>query len=118
AEDGIRCFHVTGVQTCALPISGNVIRPEHLKLSAVLASTRLHQDEPDGGRSPREVIREELHRLFELPGESLFKDQEELLTREAFAWSGFNQVRSAALLGITRNAMRTLLVNHGLIKAR
>src|SRR5690606_41026247 len=21
AEDGIRCFHVTGVQTCALPIS-------------------------------------------------------------------------------------------------
>src|SRR5690606_7857107 len=63
-------------------------------------------------------IREELHRLFELPGESLFKDQEELLTREAFAWSGFNQVRSAALLGITRNAMRTLLVNHGLIKAR
>src|SRR5690606_39993913 len=22
AEDGIRCFHVTGVQTCALPISG------------------------------------------------------------------------------------------------
>src|SRR5690606_40949780 len=23
AEDGIRDFHVTGVQTCALPISGN-----------------------------------------------------------------------------------------------
>src|SRR5690606_39618547 len=23
AEDGIRGFHVTGVQTCALPISGN-----------------------------------------------------------------------------------------------
>src|SRR5690606_39535937 len=25
AEDGIRDFHVTGVQTCALPISGNAI---------------------------------------------------------------------------------------------
>src|SRR5690606_40092365 len=26
AEDGIRDFHVTGVQTCALPISGNVLK--------------------------------------------------------------------------------------------
>src|SRR5690606_40054038 len=26
AEDGIRVFHVTGVQTCALPISGDVSR--------------------------------------------------------------------------------------------
>src|SRR5690606_18419934 len=28
-EDGIRDFHVTGVQTCALPISTNVIRFDH-----------------------------------------------------------------------------------------
>src|SRR5690606_40916910 len=27
AEDGIRDFHVTGVQTCALPISGQAFRP-------------------------------------------------------------------------------------------
>src|SRR5436309_9596966 len=27
AEDGIRDFHVTGVQTCALPISSNRMRP-------------------------------------------------------------------------------------------
>src|SRR5690606_41587234 len=26
AEDGIRCFHVTGVQTCALPISAMATR--------------------------------------------------------------------------------------------
>src|SRR5690606_40093830 len=25
AEDGIRDFHVTGVQTCALPISGEIV---------------------------------------------------------------------------------------------
>src|SRR5690606_38328882 len=33
AEDGIRGFHVTGVQTCALPISGAVIsaEPQDLK---------------------------------------------------------------------------------------
>src|SRR5690606_39687795 len=33
AEDGIRDFHVTGVQTCALPISG-LRRPEYLGLLA------------------------------------------------------------------------------------
>src|SRR5690606_40439011 len=26
AEDGIRCFHVTGVQTCALPIFAGKLR--------------------------------------------------------------------------------------------
>src|SRR5690606_40996808 len=30
AEDGIRDFHVTGVQTCALPISSMIIRAESL----------------------------------------------------------------------------------------
>ncbi|MFT4198494.1 MAG: sigma-54 dependent transcriptional regulator [Pseudoxanthomonas sp.] len=64
---------------------------------------------------PQDAIREQLHRLFELPGESLFKDIEALLVREAYAWSGYNQVRSAAMLGITRNTMRTLLANHGLL---
>src|SRR5215475_6748765 len=29
AEDGIRDFHVTGVQTCALPISGRGLSPQH-----------------------------------------------------------------------------------------
>src|SRR5579884_4440906 len=33
AEDGIRDFHVTGVQTCALPISGGHGEPDpHLRL--------------------------------------------------------------------------------------
>src|SRR5690606_40578144 len=31
AEDGIRDFHVTGVQTCALPISANCIAPGFIK---------------------------------------------------------------------------------------
>src|SRR5439155_14656958 len=29
AEDGIRDGHVTGVQTCALPISGEFLLPKH-----------------------------------------------------------------------------------------
>src|SRR5690606_41210304 len=32
AEDGIRAFHVTGVQTCALPISHKVIDKELKRL--------------------------------------------------------------------------------------
>src|SRR5690606_40265044 len=31
AEDGIRCFHVTGVQTCALPIYKNLNHPRYPK---------------------------------------------------------------------------------------
>src|SRR5690606_41678928 len=34
AEDGIRCFHVTGVQTCALPIS-------MVKTDAIFSSYKL-----------------------------------------------------------------------------
>src|SRR5690606_39558737 len=36
AEDGIRDFHVTGVQTCALPISS----PEQLKAEGLVAAVR------------------------------------------------------------------------------
>src|SRR5690606_40871324 len=35
AEDGIRDFHVTGVQTCALPISGSPRRPAPLAAGPV-----------------------------------------------------------------------------------
>lgn len=63
-------------------------------------------------------MREQLLRLFEVPGDTLLHDIEDLIVREAFAFCGFNQLRTADLLGITRNAMRTLLVNHGMLKGR
>jgi len=40
---------------------------------------------------------------------------EAALVHAAFARSGDNQVRSARLLGVTRNTMRTLLKRHGLL---
>src|SRR5690606_9867789 len=43
AEDGIRDFHVTGVQTCALPISRLCIRP------ALLVTGDVHGLRGDGG---------------------------------------------------------------------
>src|SRR5690606_39945701 len=43
AEDGIRVFHVTGVQTCALPIYSSRLRPWNPATMAMLplASSRL-----------------------------------------------------------------------------
>ncbi|MGY4535537.1 DNA-binding NtrC family response regulator [Pseudomonas sp. TE3786] len=105
------------VHLALLVATGKVIRPEDLKFAGggLTAKSALGTSSVIP-RLPQEVIGEQLKRLFEVPGESLFKDLEQLLVREAYAWSSYNQVRSAALLGITRNAMRTLLVNHGLIK--
>lgn len=105
------------VHLALLVATGKVIRPEDLKFSGGLAAARLATP-ASVSRVPQEVIREQFQRLFEVPGESLYKDMEELLVREAYAYCSYNQVRSAALLGITRNAMRTLLINHGLIKTR
>lgn len=101
----------------ALLVAGDkVIRPEHLKFSAGLSAT---QSNVEGvPRLPQEAIRDQLRRLFDIPGDSLLFDLEDLIVREAFAQCSFNQLRTAELLGITRNAMRTLLVNHGMLKGR
>jgi sigma-54-specific transcriptional regulator len=45
----------------------------------------------------------------------LFQTFEALLVRRAFGRCQDNQVRSARLLGITRNTLRTLLKRHGLL---
>ncbi|MFL1505138.1 hypothetical protein ACI77J_29025 [Pseudomonas sp. O64] len=63
-------------------------------------------------------MREQLLRLFKVLGNTLLYDIEDLIVREAFAVCGFNPLRTADLLGITRNAMRTLLLNHGMLKGR
>ena len=102
----------------ALLVAGDKpIMPSHLKFSAGLSA--MHASANSGApRIPQEVVREQLLRLFEVPGDTLLHDIEDLIVREAFAFCGFNQLRTADLLGITRNAMRTLLVNHGMLKGR
>jgi len=105
------------VHLALLVAGGKVIRPEHLKFSAGLSALRGGSSER-APRLPQEAIREQLLRLFDVPGDSLMFDLEELIVRESFAHCGFNQLRTAELLGITRNAMRTLLVNHGMLKGR
>src|SRR5436309_4938530 len=52
AEDGIRDFHVTGVQTCALPISGSLAHELNQPLGIILSNAQAAQhmlagDAPD-----------------------------------------------------------------------
>lgn len=48
-------------------------------------------------------------------GEALFHQVESALVHAAFAACGQNQVRTAKVLGITRNMLRTQLKRHGLL---
>src|SRR5690606_16483158 len=56
AEDGVRVFHVTGVQTCALPISGSAVVPLPVCKDTVgtpSASTSVRWDGCPVRRGPR-----------------------------------------------------------------
>lgn len=65
---------------------------------------------------PMTAIAKQLRRLFTEQGDSDHFDKlESLIVHEAFAHVRSNQVHGAALLGISRNVMRTLLKRHGLL---
>jgi len=65
---------------------------------------------------PLAVIALQLRRLFTEYGDgSHFEALESLIVHQAFAYVRSNQVHGAALLGISRNVMRTLLKRHGLL---
>jgi DNA-binding NtrC family response regulator len=95
------------------------LRTEHLKLGGVPAipqpagpPERLESDEP-----PTTLSRL-LVEMFQAPGERLLNDLENKVVAEAFEFAGRNQVRTAALLGVSRNILRTLLRKHGLLVIR
>jgi DNA-binding protein Fis len=63
-----------------------------------------------------DIIAQQLRRLFaEYANEPHFDQLENLIVNEAYAHVKSNQVHGAALLGISRNVMRTLLKRHGLL---
>jgi DNA-binding NtrC family response regulator len=106
---------------------GEQIEPEHLKVSGGGGATWLGVSEWTVADSappvavtadtlPLDAIAAQLRRSFARPGESLFHDLERLIVTEAYRHCGNNQVQSAALLGISRNVLRTLLKRHGLLR--
>ncbi|MGB3611647.1 MAG: sigma-54 dependent transcriptional regulator [Cellvibrio sp.] len=114
----------------ALLVSGEeTIEPEHVKVTGGW-ETLLNRK---GGRGraqsdvlsphvsehehPLDVIAKQLRKLFNTRSEDSYFDQlESLIVHEAFSHSQYNQVHAAALLGISRNVMRTLLKRHGLLR--
>lgn len=68
------------------------------------------------GDDPMAAIAKQLRRLFSEQGNgNHFDNLESLIVHEAFAHVRSNQVHASALLGISRNVMRTLLKRHGLL---
>jgi DNA-binding NtrC family response regulator len=69
------------------------------------------------GRDARTVNRlgQALRECFDAPGTSLLRDVERRLVEDAFVYCDSNQVRTAELLGVSRNVVRTLLKRYGLI---
>jgi sigma-54-specific transcriptional regulator len=53
--------------------------------------------------------------LFKAGGPSIFLKIEEVTIRDAFAFCGYNQVRTAQLLGISRNVLRHRLKQYRMI---
>jgi DNA-binding NtrC family response regulator len=67
-------------------------------------------------QSPVDIIKTQLRQLFrENSTDGHFEKLEEIIVTEAFQHAKHNQVHTAALLGISRNVMRTLLKRHGFI---
>jgi len=102
----------TGSTRTASPIAQDVqTKPQSpVPLQAVQSLPNPGQDDP------LSVIAQQLRRLFSEYGDGPhFERLESLIVHQAFAYVRSNQVHGAALLGISRNVMRTLLKRHGLL---
>ncbi|MBM3117003.1 sigma-54 interaction domain-containing protein [Jeongeupia naejangsanensis] len=103
------------VHFALLVASGGEIRAEHLKLAG--APTRTVA--PSGVEvhaTPLVAMGQQLRALFAAGQPGLYNELERLILNEAYRHSGYNQVRAAALLGISRNVLRTLLKRHGMLR--
>jgi DNA-binding NtrC family response regulator len=91
------------------------IQPEHLKVREWTLADAPAAATVQPSADPLEVMAAQLRRAFLNPGDTLFDDLERLIVTETYQHCGNNQVQSAALLGISRNVLRTLLKRHGLL---
>jgi DNA-binding NtrC family response regulator len=89
------------------------IRPEHLRIQGAreLISTP-YQPSTTGGSQSLDHLAESFRKCFGAPGNSLFNDIERRLVQDAYLHCDSNQMRTAELLGVTRNVVRTLLKRH------
>jgi DNA-binding NtrC family response regulator len=91
------------------------LHSEHLRLGGIRAVTQtpVPAECIESDAIP-EALSRLLVRIFREPGGRRLNDLEKQVIAEAFKFTGENQVRTAALLGISRNVVRALLRKHGL----
>jgi DNA-binding NtrC family response regulator len=98
---------------------GQELHSEHLRLGGIRAITRAPVlAECIESEAIPEALSKLLVRIFREPGGRRLNDLEKQVVAEAFKFTGENQVRTAALLGISRNVVRALLRKHGLFVSR
>jgi DNA-binding NtrC family response regulator len=107
------------IQFALLAAPEREVRAEHLKLGGIPAPPppAPSQGSPGPGAPPAS-LGALVAQLFLSPGKQLLSDLESQIVAEAFRFTRGNQVRTAALLGISRNALRTLLRKHALLVPR
>jgi aliphatic sulfonates family ABC transporter substrate-binding protein len=108
AQDGI-------VGPSDLPISTGLVRRSPRSLPP--APPAPMPDARDGGnaRDAREGLEQALLALFEEERPGLHEEIEEIVFRTAYRFSDNNQLRTARLLGVSRNIVRARLLVHGLL---
>jgi len=67
------------------------------------------------GALPRAELRDVLRALYREGGGALWDEIEETVIRTAYEHAGFNQLRTARLLGLTRSVVRARLLQFGAI---
>jgi DNA-binding NtrC family response regulator len=104
-------WNTGATRSTSIPLHNINRQPLEKPLSSQAYSTgTISQDDPLA------IIAQQLRRLFTDYGDGAhFEKLESLIVHQAFAHVRSNQVHGAALLGISRNVMRTLLKRHGLL---
>ena len=93
---------------------GEEIAVGHLKLSVAIGTGSLPPESQEiSGADPWQQMEALLYRLLHHPEENLYGKLEDMIVNTTYQYTRFNQVRSAKLLGISRNVLRTLLKKHG-----
>jgi DNA-binding NtrC family response regulator len=103
------------VHFALLVASDEIIRPENLKLSHDPSFGTELNGKREHGKAPLERVTDALLELMTDAEADLYEKLERCIVDTSFRQSGSNQVRAAALLGISRNVYRTLLKRHGFL---
>jgi len=100
-----------------LTCKDGIIRPQNLRFAGAQPASGIAADGRDADADPYAAIAAQLERLFAEPPADLYARLEELIVRQGFTATGSNQVKTARLLGISRNTLRTQLKRFGIISA-